>query len=59
MRKKKKQPTKTGRVCMCKDGSYSQECCNGEIYAQGIGSLENGSESIVTDENETRTITRN
>ena len=44
---------------MCKDGSYSQECCNGEIYAQGIGSLEDGSESVKTNENEVRTIVRN
>ena len=52
-------PTNAGNVCMCKDGSYSPDCCNGKIYQQGIGSLEGGSESTVTDENTTRTITRN
>lgn len=46
-------------VCMCKDGSYSQKCCKGEIFNQGIGSLEDGSESTITSDNSSRTITRN
>jgi len=52
-------PTGKGNVCMCKDGSYSKDCCKGGIINQGIGNLENGSESTVTDNNVTRTITRN
>ena len=26
------------RGCLCKDGKYSSECCDGTLPAQGIGS---------------------
>ena len=45
----KKTPSKTSpkggnRGCLCKDGkTYSRECCDGSLQAQGIGSLKGGS----------------
>jgi hypothetical protein len=27
------------RACLCKDNTYSIECCDGSIHAQGIGSV--------------------
>jgi hypothetical protein len=31
--------TRTGgrRACLCPDGTYSKDCCDGSIWAQGIG----------------------
>jgi len=60
----KKTPSKTSpkggtRGCMCKDGTYSRECCDGSLQAQGIGSLTGGNTSNVTNVDTTRTITRN
>jgi len=31
------------RACLCKDGTYSIDCCNGSIWAQGIGNISQGS----------------
>lgn len=31
--------SQVGEACMCKDGSYSKECCEGFIYNQGIGNI--------------------
>ena len=31
-------PTGSGRACLCWDrDTYSRECCDGSIHAQGIG----------------------
>jgi hypothetical protein len=27
------------RACLCKDGTYSTKCCDGSIWAQGIGNI--------------------
>ena len=27
------------RACLCKDGTYSIDCCNGSLWAQGIGNV--------------------
>lgn len=27
------------RACLCKDGTYSIDCCNGSLWAQGIGKI--------------------
>jgi len=27
------------RACLCPDGTYSRECCNGELMSQGIGNI--------------------
>ncbi|CAB5218060.1 hypothetical protein UFOVP207_60, partial [uncultured Caudovirales phage] len=29
------------RGCLCADGTYSSECCDGTLPAQGIGSFKN------------------
>lgn len=58
----KKTPSKTSpksgnRGCLCKDGTYSRECCDGSLQAQGIGSDVNQGTSTVTNVNTERTIT--
>ena len=45
------------RGCVCKDGTYSSECCNGELSEQGIGSLTNQQVALTTNVDNTRTIT--
>lgn len=32
-------PKGGNRACLCDDGSYSKECCDGNIWGQGIGSI--------------------
>jgi len=27
------------RACLCKDGTYSRDCCDGGLWAQGIGNV--------------------
>ena len=27
------------RACLCKDGTYSRKCCDGGLWAQGIGNI--------------------
>ena len=44
------------RACLCKDNTYSIECCKGLILNQGIGSLTNQQNSSVTN---TQTILKN
>jgi len=45
------------RVCQCKNGSYSKDCCD-DYLAQGIGELDNQSEGFITNENTIRTRVR-
>lgn len=40
-------PSKTSpkggkRGCLCLNNTYSSECCNGQLIAQGIGATEGG-----------------
>jgi hypothetical protein len=44
------------RGCLCADGTYSSECCDGTLQAQGIGALESQSTSTITHNNEGQTI---
>lgn len=58
----KKTPSKTSpkssnRGCLCEDGTYSVDCCDGSLQAQGIGSDVNQGTSNVTNVNTERTIT--
>ena len=45
MRKENKIPSKTSpksssRGCLCKDtNTYSRKCCDGSLWAQGIGNI--------------------
>jgi hypothetical protein len=36
---KTSSPRGGNRGCLCADGTYSIECCDGEIHSQGVGSL--------------------
>ena len=48
----KKTPSKSSprggkRGCLCDNGTYSKDCCNGDLQAQGIGVITgSGSEPI-------------
>tara|TARA_R100000773_G_scaffold44399_1_gene45422 strand:- start:61 stop:1263 length:1203 start_codon:yes stop_codon:yes gene_type:complete len=44
VRRYKKTPSTTSpkddrRACLCPDGTYSRECCDGSLIAQGIGNI--------------------
>lgn len=46
--KSKTSPKGGKRGCLCKDGKYSKDCCNGDLQNQGLGSLVNqGTSTIV------------
>ena len=48
------------RGCLCDNGKYSRECCDGSLQAQGIGNITgNGTDNVVkTEVNGVRTIVR-
>jgi hypothetical protein len=54
---KTSSPQGGDRACLCEDGTYSKECCKGELINQGIGSLvqQNGTQTVVNT-NQSRTI---
>lgn len=45
------------RGCLCDDGTYSKDCCNGDLQNQGIGSLVQQESGTVTNTNAPRVIT--
>jgi hypothetical protein len=51
-------PQGGGYGCLCKDGTYHPDCCNGDLHAQGVGQLYNGSERTLNQEIVERIITR-
>ena len=60
MAKKQKTLSKTSpkggrRGCLCEDGTYKAECCDGTLQAQGVGSTVSQSTSIITNTNAPRT----
>ena len=58
--KSKTSPKGGNRGCLCTDGTYKKECCNGDLQAQGVGAtLSQGGESLISNVNEPRTIVRN
>jgi hypothetical protein len=59
--KSKTSPVGGKRGCLCDDNTYSKECCNGDLIAQGIGVITgNGTDNVtITEENKVRTIIRN
>jgi len=57
MSNKTSSPKGGKRGCLCKDGTYSSECCNGELQEQGIGSTVAQQSSTVTNTNTARVIT--
>jgi hypothetical protein len=48
------------RGCLCKDGKYHKDCCDGSLEAQGIGKTASATPQnvTVTDNNGVRTIVR-
>lgn len=59
---KKKTESKTSpkggkRGCLCDDGTYNAECCDGTLQNQGVGSLVNQNAGSVSNTNTVRTIT--
>ena len=57
---KKKTVSKTSpkggkRGCLCDDGKYRAECCDGTLQNQGIGNTTGGAVSVKIDARETRT----
>jgi hypothetical protein len=59
MGNKTSSPKGGKRGCVCKDGTYSSKCCNGELQEQGIGALQEQTTSTVTNTDTTRVITHN
>ncbi len=61
MAKKNKTVSKTSpkggrRGCLCEDGTYKAECCDGTLQAQGVGSMVNQVTSNVVNTNTVRQI---
>ena len=48
------------RGCLCDDGKYRKECCDGTLQNQGIGkTIGDGNENVtITDDGTTRTRVR-
>lgn len=57
MANKNSSPQGSSRACLCEDGSYSKECCKGELINQGIGALVSQGTSLIINTNEPRVIT--
>lgn len=53
--KSRTSPKGGNRGCLCDNGTYSKECCNGDLQNQGIGSTIQGAENTVTSIDGTRT----
>ena len=43
------------RGCLCDDGTYSAECCDGTLQNQGIGNTTEQGESVKIDNRNERT----
>lgn len=53
----KTSPRGGKRGCVCDDGTYKAECCDGTLQAQGVGSLVSQGTSNVVNTNTVRVIT--
>lgn len=53
---KNSSPEGGKRACLCKNGTYSSECCQGELINQGIGSLVDQGVKTVVNTSTSRTI---
>ena len=61
MKTKSKTSPKGGkRGCLCDNGTYSKECCNGDLQNQGVGVTSgNGTDSVtITEVDGVKTIVR-
>jgi hypothetical protein len=59
MGNKTSSPKGGKRGCLCKDGKYSSECCQGELQEQGVGATVGQQSSTITNTNAPRTIVTN
>lgn len=62
MKNKHTSPKRSKPGCLCKDGKYRLECCDGKLQSQGIGQIfSDGTETVTTVINPdgSRTKTRN
>jgi hypothetical protein len=59
MSNKTTSPKGGKRGCLCKDGTYNKECCDGELQSQGIGSDKQSESSTIVNTNQERVITNN
>ena len=50
----KTSPKKSKKGCVCEDGTYSSECCDGTLQAQGIGATTGGGTSVHSNTNTPR-----
>jgi hypothetical protein len=57
MGNKTSSPKGGKRGCLCKDGKYSSECCQGELQEQGVGATVGQQTGTVTNTNTARVIT--
>jgi hypothetical protein len=54
--KSKTSPEGGRKGCLCDDGTYKAECCNGDLLNQGVGTLVSQGVSEVTNANQARVI---
>jgi len=54
--KSKTSPEGGRKGCLCDDGTYKAECCNGDLLNQGVGTLVSQGVSEVTNTNQARVI---
>ena len=54
----KSSPTGGKQGCLCEDETYSVECCDGSLQAQGIGQLEGQGDVVLTQTINERNIVR-
>lgn len=59
MSQKTTSPKGGKRGCLCKDNTYSTECCNGELISQGVGATVGQQTGTITNVNAPRTIVTN
>jgi hypothetical protein len=53
----KTSPKGGKRGCLCDDGKYRPECCDGTLQNQGVGSTVNQGTATIVNTNAPRTIT--
>lgn len=56
MANKNSSPKDSSRACLCEDGTYSKDCCKGELVNQGIGALVSQEVASVVNTNQPRVI---
>lgn len=56
--KSKTSPKGGKRGCLCDDGKYSKECCNGDLQNQGVGVTSGVDIVTITEVDGVKTIVR-